>query len=120
MDIVDLQDEFLNIVRESPLYGYHWFHGRKLSDSPEVQELPTDLILAYGITGLYIHDQNYHCIRKVAVKDIQRWGGSSTEFALVLTLPATNKQYELRVLSPQAPDQSSILSDIIEHLMSQK
>ena len=120
MDIVDLQDEFLNIVRESPLYGYHWFHGRKLSDSPEVQELPTDLILAYGITGLYIHDQNYHCIRKVAVKDIQRWGGSSTEFALVLTLPATNKQYELRILSPQAPDQSSILSDIIEHLMSQK
>ena len=119
MDIMELQDEFLNIVRKSPLYGYHWFHGKKLSDNPEVSELPTEMILAYGIKGLYIHDENYHCVREVAIKDLQRWGGSSTEFALVLTLPA-NKQYELRLLSPQAPDQSSILSDIIEHLMAQK
>ena len=50
-DPEDLQDQFLQIVQESPLYGTHWFYVYKVDTPPSVavppavKALPKEILL---------------------------------------------------------------------------
>lgn len=95
-------------------------------DTPEkpgtvelVRKLPRDLTLAFNATGLHIFDSADMSVELHAFgfADIYKWGGSSTQFVMVLWDGQAQKQFELMVVTAQAPDMATIILDYIHAIM---
>ena len=121
-DTEDLQDQFLQIVQESPLYGIHWFyvHNRNV-ESAGVPEpfagLPYDILLGFNHEGMQVFTLAYKFMALIPYSDIVKWGGSTSKFSIIISLPAG--EYEFIVITAQAPDMAAIILDNIHAVMEE-
>lgn len=125
----DLQENFLEIVQASPLYGMHWFHTHKVAPSARVpkviEQLPNDILIGFNYDGMQIFDMNRKSLAQFPYAEIFRWGGSSSQFSLILGYPGfvgPNGQpgdFELTLITCQANDMASIILDHIRAIMQE-
>jgi hypothetical protein len=118
----DLQDQFLQIVQESPLYGIHWFfvHNKNMDDGsvPEpFNGLPYDLLLGFNHEGMQLYTLTYKHLVLIPYSDIVKWGGSTSKFSIIISLG--NGEYEFIVITAQAPDIAAIILDNIHAVMEE-
>ena len=125
-DPEDLQDQFLQIVQESPLYGTHWFYVHKV-DSPSsvavpkaISNLPRDVILAFNADGMHVYSTNRVCLISFPYADIYRWGGSSSQFSLIMADESLADSFEFVVITGQAADMAAIILDHIRAIMAEQ
>jgi hypothetical protein len=89
-DPEDLQEQFVGLCQENPYYGSHWFYALKMTDgglnSPtSLQNLPKDLIMAFNCDGMHVFNMEYQLIATFSYADILKWGGSSSQFSVIIT-----------------------------------
>jgi hypothetical protein len=125
-DPEDLQQRFLEIVHKSPYYGTHWFYVHKIEPPPNqliptaIRRLPRDLILAYNSDGLHIFDTQRHLLTGYSFADIYRWGGSSSQFSLILADESVSDSFEFCVITTQAADMAAIILDHVRAIMAEE
>jgi len=125
MDVSDLQHMFVGIVQDNPFYGNHWFYVYKTNDEvilPEfMQELPSDLILAFNENGMFIHDTKYNLLVTFSYAAINRWGGTTDQFSMLLNAEEDleGDTFEFIVYTTQGTDIGAILIDNIHILMNE-
>jgi len=120
-DPEDLQKEFVSAIQTDPLYGMHWFYVYKGNAQPAlVASLPRELLIGYNADGMHIFDLDRSRLKYFAYADIYRWGGSSTQFSLIIWDPAVKESFELVLITAQAGDMAAIILDHIRAIMSLK
>ena len=124
MDTENLQAEFVAIVQENPLYGTHWFYVHKVVNTPSdktpriVKELPWDILLGFNHEGMHMYTFDRELIHSFAFGEIYRWGGSSSQFSLIIWDSEVKESFELIVTTAQAADMAAIILDHIRTIMS--
>lgn len=124
MDTENLQAEFVAIVQENPLYGTHWFYVHKVVNTPSdktpriVKELPWDILLGFNSEGMHMYTFDRVLIHSFAFGEIYRWGGSSSQFSLIIWDSEIKESFELIVTTAQAADMAAIILDHIRTIMS--
>lgn len=126
-DPEDLQDQYLQLAIENPMYGAHWFYVHKKEPSSyvgtniptAVQQLPRDLMLAYNAEGMHIFNFSRQKLMHFKYSDIYRWGGSLSEFSLILTSDDGDTNFEFVLITAQAPDMAAIILDHIRAIMAE-
>ena len=124
MDTENLQAEFVSIVQENPLYGTHWFYVHKVVNTPSdktpriVRELPWDILLGFNSEGMHMYTFDRALIHSFAFGEIYRWGGSSSQFSLIIWDSEIKESFELIVTTAQAADMAAIILDHIRTIMS--
>lgn len=124
MDTENLQAEFVSIVQENPLYGTHWFYVHKVVNTPSdktpriVKELPWDILLGFNSEGMHMYTFDRSLIYSFAFGEIYRWGGSSSQFSLIIWDSEIKESFELIVTTAQAADMAAIILDHIRTIMS--
>jgi len=117
----DLADTFINAVSASPLFGCHFFNVRELSCSGSdiVRNLGKEYMFAFSHLGLSIYTKEKQHVHTFPFSDIYRWGGSSSNFSLVLADRAKGPQasFELVVATCQAADMAAVILDMIKAIM---
>lgn len=122
----DLQERFLQIVQKSPAYGSHWFYAHKLEPQSyagipkAIQQLPSDLMLAFNSEGMHIYNFSRQSLLSFPYSDICRWGGSSSQFSLIMADDQTNESYEFVLITAQAADMAAIILDHIRAIMAEQ
>jgi hypothetical protein len=125
-DPEDLQDQFLQIVQESPLYGSHWFYVYKVETPPSVlvppavRSLPRQIMLAYNAEGMHVYNMNRELLVSFPYADIYRWGGSSSQFSLIMADPSMPESFEFVIITGQAADMAAIILDHIRAIMAEQ
>ena len=124
-DPEDLQDQFLQLVQESPLYGTHWFYVYKLETHPSVmvppavRALPREIILGYNAYGMHVYNLKRELLVSFTYNDdIRRWGGSPSQFSLFMADPSMPDFFEFVVITGQAADMAAIISDHFRAIMA--
>jgi hypothetical protein len=122
----DLQERFLQVVQKSPAYGSHWFYAHKLEPQSyagipkAIQQLPYDLMLAFNAEGMHIYNFSRQSLLSFPYSDICRWGGSSSQFSLIMADDQTNESYEFVLITSQAADMAAIILDHIRAIMAEQ
>ena len=120
-DPEELQKEFVHTVQQHPLYGMHWFYVYRSNNQPAlVALLPKELILGFNYEGLHLFDTDRQKLHDFAYADIYRWGGSSSQFSLIIWDTFIKESFELIVITSQAADMAAIILDHIRAIMSLK
>ena len=121
VDPNDLADVFINAVSASPLYGCHFFNVRTLSTSGSdiLRGLEKEFLFVFGHLGMSIYTVEKKLVHTFPFSDIYRWGGSSTQFSLVLADRAKGPQasFEMVVATCQAADMAAVIMDMIKAIM---
>lgn len=126
MEPDDLQERFLQIVQKSNMYGSHWFHSHKMEPQSlvgiprAIQQLPYNLMLAFNADGMHIFDFNRRHLLTFPYSDICRWGGSSSQFSLIMADDSTHDSYEFVLITAQAADMAAIILDHIRAIMAEQ
>lgn len=115
----DLQDMFTRTVENLENYGHHWFHVKLVGAAPgRCSALPKYLLYSFSHIGLTICDMEKKPLLTFAFSEIYRWGGSSSQFSLILSdNPTISSSMELVVVTTQAQDMAAIILDYIRALM---
>jgi hypothetical protein len=125
-DPEDLQDQFLQIVQESPLYGTHWFHVYKVESPPsvavprQVRQLPRELLLGFNYEGMNVYSTRRQLLISFPYADIFRWGGSSSQFSLIMADQSMPESFEFVIVTAQAADMAAIILDHIRSIMAEQ
>jgi myosin heavy subunit len=115
----ELQQVFVEEVWSHELYGAHFFDVHKLNnDSAIAQALPTDLKIAFNANGMWVFDMSLNVLHSYGYADIYRWGGSSSQFSLIIWNQATESTFELKLSTAQAADMAGIILDYINAIMA--
>lgn len=125
IDVAELQQMFVEIVQENPFYGNHWFYVYKSNEGQNLpgymQELPSNLILAFNENGMFIHDIKYNLLVTFSYAAINRWGGTTDQFSMLLNVEEDleGESFEFVVYTTQGTDIGAILIDNIHILMNE-
>jgi len=125
-DPEDLQDQFLQIVQESPLYGTHWFYVYKVDTPPSVavppavKSLPREIMLGFNAEGMHVYSLSRQLLVSFPYADIYRWGGSSSQFSLIMADASLADSFEFVIITGQAADMAAIILDHIRAIMSEQ
>lgn len=115
----DIQWAFVKIAQENDFYGMHWFYVHKVSDNiPLFSNYPRDLILGFNFKGMHIFDIGKNLLHAFNYADIFRWGGSSNQFSLILSVDGSEDAFEMTVSTSQAADMAAIILDMIHAIMA--
>jgi hypothetical protein len=117
----DLQWEYIKIAQENPLYGIHWFHVHKLSDSIVfMQSFPYDLLVGFNFRGMHIFDTAKTLLYVCTYADLVRWGGSSSQFSAIIPNPTDDgvDRVEIVLGTSQSTDMIAIIADQIDAIMN--
>lgn len=126
MEPDDLQEGFLRIVQKCPMYGSHWFYAHKLEPQSlvgipkAIQQLPPNILLAFNAEGMHIFSFSRRHLLSFPYSDICRWGGSSSQFSLIMADDTTNDSYEFVLITAQAADMAAIILDHIRAIMAEQ
>ena len=115
----DLEDMFLRCIEMCPNYGVHWFHVKLLgTPGGKCRSLPKYLYYGFSHVGLTIYDLAKKPLQVFTYAEIYRWGGSSSQFSLILSDDLEKaSSMELVVVSAQAQDMAAIILDHIRALL---
>ena len=125
-DPEDLQDQFLQIVQESPLYGTHWFYVYKVDTPPSVavppavKALPRECKIGFNAEGMHVYTLSHQLLVSFPYADIYRWGGSSSQFSLIMADANMPDSFEFVIITGQAADMAAIILDHIRAIMSEQ
>mmetsp|Transcript_10750 Transcript_10750/g.16326 ORF Transcript_10750/g.16326 Transcript_10750/m.16326 type:complete len:834 (-) Transcript_10750:143-2644(-) len=115
----NLQAEFVSMAQQLAYYGTHWFYVYKVNNQPKlVADLPRELILAFNSDGMHIFAMDKTLLHSFAFADIYRWGGSSSQFSLIIWDSEIKESFEFIVTTAQAADMAAIILDHIRTIMS--
>ena len=118
-DTGDLQEEFIKILSESQVYGTHWFYVRKVTNAPAIiTSFPDELLLGFNNVGMHAYNLNRKLLASFAYADIYRWGGSASQFSLIIWDANIKDSFELIVSTSQAADMAASILDHIRAIMS--
>jgi hypothetical protein len=127
VDPDDLQDRFLQIVQKCPAYGSHWFYCHKMETAasaaavPEsIRRLPNDVLLAFNAEGMQVYSFGRKLLLSYPYSDICRWGGSSSQFSLIMADDQSGDSYEFVLITSQAADMAAIILDHIRAIMAEQ
>jgi hypothetical protein len=119
--IETLQRDFVTEVAQSPVYGTHWFFAMRVSSQAEqIKDLPWKLILGYNADGLHIFSSEMEFKMSFSYGEIYRWGGSASQFCIILFDSEKEESFDLVVATAQASDMASVIMDHIEALLVAK
>jgi hypothetical protein len=114
-----LQRQFLSLAISHPMYGGHFFYVHLVNHtSPLLKNLPKDLVICYNCNGMHILDFGLTLLVSFGYADIYRWGGSSTQFSLIVWSQESESTFELVLTTSQAADMAAIILDYINSIMA--
>lgn len=144
----DLQGMYVDEVKDSPLYGTHFFYVRQHKFPPHIAEgLDEELVIAFNSEGLHFLTLNRvrggevaPAVRGVAARgaggsrrfgftpqeivksygyaDIYRWGGSSSQFSIIIWNADTQDTDDVSMHTSQAADMAALILDYINAIMA--
>lgn len=120
----DLQAEFVQVAQKHPFYGTHWFYVHKMDPQTgvtapvHIQDYPRDLILGFNHVGLHIFTMDRQLLGSFPYGEIYRWGGSSSQFSLIMADTNSSDSFEFVIITAQAADMAAIILDHIRALMA--
>jgi len=133
-DVAGLQSEFLSRTR-GPMcahYGTHWFFVLKGAVETEgsgdvtpnrtlLEGLPAELLIGFDYDGMHVCNTARESLVVFGFEDFGRWGGSSSQFSIVLTDHSGAEEcvIELIVNTVQAQDISGIILDYVNLKMEE-
>jgi hypothetical protein len=119
----DLQAEFVSITQKHPYYGTHWFYVHKMEPAPGavapelVANWPKDLLMGFNHVGLHMFTMEKKLLSTFSYGNIYRWGGSSSQFSLIMADTTGTDSFEFVVVTAQAADMAASILDHIHALM---
>ena len=118
IDPEQLQNDIVEQVKDHPLYGTCFFYVLKHKFPDHMAEFPEELVLGFNSEGLHFLDMNKETLSSFGYADIYRWGGSSTQFSLIIWNPVTQDTDEVSLFTSQAADMAALILDYINAIMS--
>ena len=80
-----VQARFVEQVQDHPLYGTCFFHVRKHKFPPQMDSFPGHCVIALNSEGLhFLGAEERDTLSSFGYADIYRWGGSSTQFSIII------------------------------------
>ena len=120
----DLQAEFVSLAQKNEYYGTHWFYVYKMEPQAgtavpaRVANFPCELVLGFNHVGLHIFTMQKQLLGKFPYGEIYRWGGSSSQFSLIMADESASDSFEFVIITAQAADMAAIILDHIRALMA--
>jgi hypothetical protein len=118
MDVEALQTKYVETVKDHPLYGTCFFHGRKHKFPELMESYPEHIIIALNSEGLHFLNEDRETLSSYGYADIYRWGGSSTQFSIIIWNPDTEATDEVSMFTSQAADMAALILDYINSIMA--
>jgi myosin heavy subunit len=107
------QAKYVKAVRDHPLYGTSFFHVRQNKFPAHMASFPREVVLALNSEGLHILNEDREPLASFGYADIYRWGGSSTQFSIIIWNPDTQDTDDVSMFTSQAADMASLILDYI-------
>lgn len=117
-DLDGCQQQFVELVWEHDLHGAHFFNVHRLTDVEVLPDLPVDLKIAFNAAGMWVFDTEYNQLQSYGYADIYRWGGSSSQFSLIIWHAPSEATFDLKLSTAQAADMAGIILDYINAIMA--
>lgn len=114
----ELQNHYIDAVKDHPLYGTCFFHVRKHKFPVHMDAFPDDLIIALNSEGLHFLNEERETLSSYGYADIYRWGGSSSQFSIIIWNAETNDTDDVAMFTSQAADMASLILDYITAIMN--
>lgn len=117
-DAEDLQTSFVEEIRSHPLYGTLVFHVRKHTFPEAMKSFPEFLIVGFNSEGLHFLNEERETLASFGYADIYRWGGSSSQFSIIIWNAETQDTDDVSMFTSQAADMASLILDYITAIMA--
>lgn len=114
----DLQSAYVRAVKDHPLYGTCFFHVRRHRFPPHMEGYPQDVIIALNSEGLHFLNEDMETLSSFGYADIYRWGGSSTQFSIIIWNPDSQDTDDVSMFTSQAADMAALILDYINAIMA--
>jgi hypothetical protein len=118
VDPEELQMVFVESVKDHPLYGTNFFHVRKHTFPEHMAPFPERLIIAFNSEGLHFLNEDRDTLASFGYADIYRWGGSSTQFSIIIWNAETQDTDDVSMFTSQAADMAALILDYINAIMA--
>lgn len=118
MDAEEIQSKFVEAVHDHPLYGTNFFHVRRHKFPEQMESFPEHCIIALNSEGLHFLNEANETLSTYGYADIYRWGGSSTQFSIIIWNPDTQDTDDVSMFTSQAADMAALILDYINAIMA--
>lgn len=118
MEAEEIQAKFVDAVRDHPLYGTNFFHVRKHRFPEQMETFPEHCIIALNSEGLHFLNEQMETLSSYGYADIYRWGGSSTQFSIIIWNPDSQDTDDVSMFTSQAADMAALILDYINAIMA--
>ena len=117
MEAEEIQSKYVETVRDHPLYGTNFFHVKKNNFPEQMASFPKLCIIALNSEGLHFLNEEFETLSSFGYADIYRWGGSSTQFSIIIWNPDTQDTDDVSMYTSQAADMAALILDYINAIM---
>jgi hypothetical protein len=117
-DPEELQNEIVESVKDHPLYGTCFFNVKRKSMPKHMSDFPERLILALNSEGLHFLTEDRETLASYGYADVYRWGGSSSQFSLIIWNAETQDTDDVTMWTTQAADMAALILDYINAIMA--
>ena len=114
----ELQRKYVDICKEHPLYGTCFFHVRRHKFPEQFDDFPEHVLIALNSEGLHFLNEAKETLKSFGYADIYRWGGSSTQFNLIIWNPDAQDTDDVSMFTSQAADMAALILDYINAIMA--
>lgn len=109
-----VQSSFVTAVKDHPLYGTCFFHVRKHRFPSQMDTYPGHCVIALNSEGLhFLGADERDTLSSFGYADIYRWGGSSTQFSIIIWNAASEDTDDVSMFTCQAADMAALILDYI-------
>ena len=105
-------------MRDHPLYGTNFFHVKRHNFPEQMESFPKLCIIALNSEGLHFLNEEMETLSSYGYADIYRWGGSSTQFSIIIWNPDTQDTDDVSMFTSQAADMAALILDYINAIMA--
>lgn len=117
-EVEEVQARFVEAVKDHPLYGTCFFHVKKHRFPSQMDSFPTHCVIALNSEGLhFLGAEERDTLSSFGYADIYRWGGSSTQFSIIIWNPETEDTDDVAMFTCQAADMAALILDYINSIM---
>lgn len=99
-----LENQYIDIVSKYPLWGQAFFFARKNQNG-------SDIVCGISFQGLHFYDLNRKQTDEYTFDVLQRWGGSSSQFWVLVLDKQKKQKKKLKLYTSQARDMSNLILD---------
>ncbi|KAA0155260.1 hypothetical protein FNF27_01564 [Cafeteria roenbergensis] len=114
----EAQAAVIATAKDHPLYGTCFFNVRRKTFPESMAAFPEFVTIALNSEGLHFLDDAKETLSTFGFADIYRWGGSSTQFSIILWNAEDDETEEVTFFTDQAADIASLILDYINAIMA--